>query len=438
MKLEAALAEKRLQANTDHRHFNANRGLNLFKEVPGEDVVGRSMPEVPELEAQAEALHYADKDVIRIEREHNWLERGYGTREIPMADQVDEDGNVIHVMAEIRCETHRDHNVRALMQFYADDEVRQTVARGRVFDRGSSNVFDIRYFGLGNTGLPMHAFRTWKDAERDVADLMLRTGIVVRGPDAIRRLYPGRICSGGTGNNEAAVAWAWAIRCTTEMPPAGFEAIENDYLRECRFVAGIIKLRGGKGAGNRPIEALVDISRFLNPQQELSARFEQAVEWLPDVLYAPDEAAQPAEGCEQASEEASVGPEADGQSPSQDGQRTNWPGERGASSRPTKDIYVDSEEPPPEPEAICPPSSHSPRRGRKPSSNAKPESVERQQRRERQRERASLAALKTQVDARKAAAAAANDHPAPANDNVASTTPRAATCQSNPDPRKRG
>jgi hypothetical protein len=49
-------------------------------------------------------------------------------------------------------------------------------------------------------------------------------------------------------------------------------------------------------------------------------------------------------------------------------------------------------------------------------------------------QRASLAALQAQVNARKAAAA--NDAPAPANDNKPQAAPRVVACQSQPDPRK--
>lgn len=172
--VETALLAQGLPANVKTEHFNNLRGLDVYRSTPCAVIVGRPMPTAKALETATEALYYDDPGVINIaaapslSRGRRILDTAYGTA------------------MSVPCEVHADPRVEAVRQQMADAEVKQAVHRLRVYDRTQHNPAEIHVFGQADTGLPVHVFADWIDAEREAAEVIQQSGVLAVSEDVLK------------------------------------------------------------------------------------------------------------------------------------------------------------------------------------------------------------------------------------------------------------
>lgn len=153
-----------LPPNVATEHFNNLRGLDQYKHYPCAVIVGRPAPQISDLVALAEALHFDNPAVARIDPSRPQRP----TRPLRMADGC---------LAHVPCESYADPHLEALREQISDAEVQQALNRLRLYDRTDTNPAEIYVFGQADTGLPVHQFAQWIDAERDNADIIAAGGV---------------------------------------------------------------------------------------------------------------------------------------------------------------------------------------------------------------------------------------------------------------------
>ena len=169
-KVVAEYLRPRMPTGVAVEHFGVLRGLNAYKDVPVVMIVGRIRPANIDLELMTAALHSLNPRVQAIARYDVSPKEGR-----PWLEQ------------------HPDHHVAALQSQITTAEVRQALARARIYDRSPDKPVDIHVFGQCDLGLPADRviWRLWNDAKRSAVEIAAARGCVFADMRLNQRAYPG-------------------------------------------------------------------------------------------------------------------------------------------------------------------------------------------------------------------------------------------------------
>lgn len=166
--------------NVRLEHFNALRGLDVYKDYPCAVIIGRPLPSIGAVEVLTEALHYDDPEVAKLTSAFKTsLTGGRHTIHSVAAD------------VSVPCEVHPDERVEALRQQLVDAEVKQALMRLRLYDRTPDRPAELHVFGQADTGLVVHELRDWVDAQRTNAEIIAAGGIWCAAHQVATRLAGG-------------------------------------------------------------------------------------------------------------------------------------------------------------------------------------------------------------------------------------------------------
>lgn len=179
VEVEKKLLSSGLPSNVCVGHFNAMRGLDVFKTVPAVVVVGRPMPDPIALHKMAEAMLYDDSSVLAITVSDSMA----AVIELQRAD------GTMHSAAG---ERHPDARVQELVEMTANGELRQALARARLFDRSEANTAKLYVFGAVNTGIPVHAFADMAETDPGADGVIAAAGVIDMA-DAEQQAELGRV-----------------------------------------------------------------------------------------------------------------------------------------------------------------------------------------------------------------------------------------------------
>ena len=276
--VETRLCELSLPSNVEVRHFSAIRGLDTFKDVPCLIVCGRDVPGDDILEELTEALHYDRPEVPELQRSDN--EWKPGSQVIRMAD-----GSARIVPRE----EHPDPHVEAVRHQIADQEVKQAIARVRIFDRTPERRVDIHVFGQTDTGLPAHEVGSWEEVRLDLIDLQMCRGMVFKSQDTVARVYGEALTGTKGGRMREAVGIAWwqaenMLHCPTSyIEPYIETGTTNGIFRKAQF-----RLATATPSGRRsPLQqAFIDTTRHIDAVRAIEAATGVRVEdfgWVDEI-----------------------------------------------------------------------------------------------------------------------------------------------------------
>ncbi len=279
-----------LPLNVATAHFNNLRGLNRFREVPCGIIIGRPEPKAIQAEALAGAWFRNDPNVISLSRMADWVAthgndaRYKGERVLRMAD-----GTAV----AIPCEAHPDEHVEAMREHLVNNEVRQAIARLRLYDRTEANAAEIYVFGDVDTRLPVHELRRWEEADLSVVDVMAAAGVVFTSAGSAQKAYPEAFSRLAPRTAKAALAVLRADqKCKVPIKKVYIGSLHNCPPPDWRVVKfrPLGKTRDGRRAYAQT--ALMDCARHPDPGKALEAALGCAVEW-----WGAEDTRKDAEGC---------------------------------------------------------------------------------------------------------------------------------------------
>ena len=162
--LEERLREG-LPENVQISHFNAVRGLDLWKDVDCLILIGRPQPPPSEAEMQAEVIFDAVPDSLGGAY--------YPKKEAGLSVTDDSLGNCI------KMEFHPDKNSEMMRWLVCEAELIQCLGRARGVDRTADTPLQIDIIGTVPLPFAVNEVMSWPEAEPDPLDIMAGRGVVL-------------------------------------------------------------------------------------------------------------------------------------------------------------------------------------------------------------------------------------------------------------------
>ena len=196
--------------NVAFGHFGAMRGFDYYGSAITQIVIGRSMPDVCDLERNAEALavyHPGIKQLTFAEIDHRGQSK-YGSAERYLQlkkTATRPDGGHWRLP---NAEAHGDGFIESWREMTVDGEVRQIIGRLRAVRRADSNPARIIVFGQTVTRLEIDDIGRFADFHLSPAETMIDAEIVLEKATDIRRAFKSLLPSVGSPGRASEAAKA--------------------------------------------------------------------------------------------------------------------------------------------------------------------------------------------------------------------------------------
>lgn len=257
----------RLPASVATGHFNALRGLDHMNAVAQLILAGRTLPNVEEIEDQAAALFFRDKEPSKTIPPD---ERGQGGWMWRPRAIVGRDGSVLRF---VNAPHHPDERCMAVLEQVCTAELAQAVARARGVRRTATNPVDILMLTNWPGPWPVDRLTTLDELIPEPWAVMRGRGIVPLSPEGMAAIHPDLFgwLPGGDPISPEAVK-KMVRRMVGEK--LGTFSIKEYLYGECpEFHRAAYRLAGGATRGPVP-EVAFDPARFTEP--EVRRRLEAA------------------------------------------------------------------------------------------------------------------------------------------------------------------
>jgi hypothetical protein len=166
--VEDELVRLGLPPNVETAHFNANRGMDKWKDIDLMIVVGRTEPPPAAMEMMAE--------VIFQERIEGLPEGAY----YPASPVGLTMGGADRQTPAVRASQHPDARAETMRWLACEAELIQTIGRGRGLNRSESNPLQVDVIGCVPLPVEVHEVLSWDEAQPTPVDVIAgRHGIII-------------------------------------------------------------------------------------------------------------------------------------------------------------------------------------------------------------------------------------------------------------------
>ena len=236
-------------ANVETAHFNAVAGLDVYRDVGALIIIGRPLPSTEGLLPLLGALYEAS-----AKGGYAWAEQGLWLRSGRKTG--------------VRVVRHQDPRAEVLRAAICDDEVMQSLGRGRGVNRTASNPLEVHL--MSDVALPLSYDQvlSWDAICPDIVQHMLLAGLAVDSPGDALQLHPGLF---GT-----------AEQAEKAFQRAGFggQSPIRDTYREMSAKSASYR-KGGRGYGRQRAYWIEGSAE--NARAQLEAAIGPVAEWQPQV-----------------------------------------------------------------------------------------------------------------------------------------------------------